>query len=153
MFYRGKVSNKEDLYKYLEYESILGGTKVEGVVIKNYNLFTSEKKIAVGKIVSERFLETAKINLPKNSVQELAKSLRTEARWLKAIQHLKEQGLLENSPRDIGILMKEINQDVLKECKEDIKDALFNIYWADISRELTRGFPDWYRNYLQNQEG
>ena len=43
--------------EWLSRESILGGTKVEGVVIKNYNVFTAEKKVAMAKLVRDDFRE------------------------------------------------------------------------------------------------
>jgi hypothetical protein len=43
-FYSGKVDNLAMFNTFLERESILGGTKIEGVVVKNYALFTMEKK-------------------------------------------------------------------------------------------------------------
>ncbi len=42
-----------DLYALLEKESILGG-KVEGIVVKNYARFGKDKKVLMGKYVSEQ---------------------------------------------------------------------------------------------------
>lgn len=64
------------------------------------------------------------------------------------MQHLRDAGRLENSPRDIGPLMKEVNEDVLKECKEEITKALFDWAWKNISRGFTNGLPKWYKEEL-----
>lgn len=86
------------LKELFERDSILGGCKIEGFVVKNYNVFTPEKKIAIGKFVSDAFKEKHGDAWKKNNptkadiVQGLIKSLRTEARWTKSIQHLREAG-------------------------------------------------------------
>ncbi len=75
-------------------------------------------------------------------------SFRSEARWQKAVQHLKEKGELENSPRDIGKLMTEIKKDILEEEEENIKNTLLKIFKEDIMRKAVRGFPEWYKKQL-----
>ena len=84
----------------------------------------------------------------KDIIQELIASYRTPARWAKAVQHLRENGTLETSPRDIPALMKEVNLDVLKECEEEIRDALFKYAWPKVSRGLTSGLPQWWKDEL-----
>ena len=149
VLYSGVVSNVEELERLLDKESFLGGSLVEGVVIKNYNLFGADKKILVAKIVSDKFKEVAKqVWSQSNIVKELGTALRTEARWQKAVIHLKERGLLEGSPRDIPRIIDEVLADVRKEEYENICEALFNHYWKDISREIIKGIPEWYKNQL-----
>ena len=139
---------------FLERDSILGGTKIEGVVIKNYELFTMEKKPAMGKYVSEAFKEVHnkdwKERNPtgKDFVLALTEKYKTEARWNKAILHLTEAGQLEHSPKDIGLLMREVPADVLKECEDEIKEALFGHFWQYIQRGITSGLPEWYKDEL-----
>ena len=43
-------------------------------------------------------------------IVQLAEGLRTEARWRKAVQHLREEGRLERSPKDIGALLVELQE-------------------------------------------
>lgn len=51
----GECRSLEELMSYLEYESILGGSPVEGIVIKNYNQRVNKwVPISMGKYVSER---------------------------------------------------------------------------------------------------
>jgi ATP-dependent RNA circularization protein (DNA/RNA ligase family) len=150
----GMVSGMADLEAFLERDSILGGTKVEGVVVKNYSLFTPEKKVAMGKYVSERFKEVHnadwRLRNPAKAdlVQRLIEEYHTEARWEKGIQHLREMGMLEGSPRDIGPLIREVPEDVKKECEQAIKDALFDYAWPAIQRGIVRGLPEWYKRRL-----
>jgi hypothetical protein len=154
LLYSGKVENFEMFSAFLENTSILGGTKIEGVVIKNYQLFTMEKKPAMGKYVSEAFKEVHnkdwKERNPtgKDMVLILTEKYRSEARWQKSVIHLKEAGALDGSPKDIGPLMREVPADILKECEAEIKEALFKHFWHNIARGVTRGLPEWYKEEL-----
>jgi hypothetical protein len=67
---------------------------------------------------------------------------------MKAVQHLRDVGTLEQSPRDIGNLIKEIQEDTKKECEEEIKKILFDHFWKNISRGITAGAPEWYKEEL-----
>jgi hypothetical protein len=150
----GMVDNFEMFQSFLARESVLGGCTIEGVVIKNYVLFTMEKKIALGKYVSEAFKERNSKNWKeqnptgKDVVQLLIETYRTDARWQKAVQHLREAGKLESSPRDIGLLIREIPDDILTEYGDEIKDHLFKHFWPQIKRGVTAGFPEWYKTEL-----
>jgi len=154
VLYEGMVSDFAMFKDFLERESILGGTKIEGVVIKNYNLFTAEKKVAMGKYVSESFKETNEKNWRESNPhqgdleQMLIEQYRTNARWQKAVQHLRDNGTLDGSPKDIGALMREVPADVMKECEAEIKEKLFKHYWPKVSRGVMRGLPEWYKDQL-----
>lgn len=146
-----------DLKEFLELDSVLGGSKIEGVVVKCYTKFYGGKPM-MGKLVSDAFKEKNdkewKKSNPgkKDKVEELIDMYRTEARWRKAIQHLRDSGSLDNSPRDIGPLLKEVATDVKKEEEDAIKDLLFQWAWPQISRGITRGLPDFYKDYLLEGE-
>lgn len=154
VLYRGEVKTFEQFAEFLQRESVLGGCKIEGVVVKNYSVFTPEKKIAVGKYVSEEFKEKHGIEWKKSNptqsdvVTLLIKEYKTEARWRKAVQHLREAGTLEGSPRDIGALMKEVPDDVLKECGDEIRERLFKHFWPNIRRGITAGIPEFWKAEL-----
>lgn len=154
IIYKGKVENLEMFNEFLERESILGGQKIEGVVVKNYSLITDDKKVAMGKYVSEAFKEVHnkdwKERNPSRSdiVLQIIDKYKSEARWNKAIQHMKENGTLEESPKDIGMLLQEVNKDILIECEDEIKDVLFKHFWKTISRGVTQGLPEWYKEKL-----
>jgi hypothetical protein len=59
MFF-GLVDNPAMVESFLVRDAILGGSKVEGVVIKNYSQFGGDKKCLMGKYVSESFKEVHK---------------------------------------------------------------------------------------------
>ena len=108
----------------------------------------------MGKYVSEAFKEIHGGEWRKNNptqneiVEKVALQYKTPARWHKSVQHLREAGQLEDSPRDIGKLMKEVNIDVLKECETEIKEELFKQAWPKIARIITAGLPEWWKQEL-----
>ena len=158
LLHEGKVTDLAMFNSFLDLTSILGGSKIEGVVVKNYSMFTPDKKAAMGKYVSEAFKEQhggewRKNNPPdKDITQQLIERYKTPARWQKAIQHLRESGELDESPKDIGNLIKEVSVDVHKECEQEIKDFLFDHFWKKIQRGITTGLPEWYKQELAKSE-
>lgn len=152
--FEGMVTSPESIFSLLDTPSVLGGCKIEGVVVKNYARFGMDKKVLMGKFVSEAFKEShgkewrAKNPVISDIVDRLVLTLRTEARWQKAVQHLREAGTLEGSPKDIGDLIGEVKRDVLVEESEFIKEKLYE--WAKdrISRSVAAGLPEWYKKTL-----
>jgi hypothetical protein len=160
ILFRGMLTDLDLFRKLLETESVLGGQKIEGVVIKpeNYALFGRDKKCLMGKFVSEAFKEAhvgawkEKNPTQGDAIATLGASLCTQARWMKAVQHLKEAGRLEDSPKDIGPLLKEIPEDIKKECEGEIKDALWKWAWPHLRRAAVKGFPEWYKEQLVKKQ-
>lgn len=143
---------------YLERESVLGGCKIEGIVVKNYNRFGLDGKILVGKFVSPTFKEVhrhewRKSNLTQSDIiQQIIANYKTSPRWHKAMQHLRERGELIDAPQDIGKLIKEIQADVFSEEHEFIKNCLLDHFWPQISRGIVEGFAEFYKAKLLNRE-
>lgn len=161
LLYEGRW-NKDvsSLKDFLEWESFLGGSKVEGIVIKNYSRdgMVGEQYIPflAGKLVSEKFKEKhqttwKKEHTGKGRFEDLCESFRNENRWNKAVQHLAEDGRLESSPRDIGELIKEVKRDIQEEEEEEIKERLWKIFVEEIIRNSTKGFAEWYKKKLLEQ--
>lgn len=154
LMYCGIVTSPEQVYGFLERQSILGGTKIEGVVIKNYAKFGEDKKVLMGKYVSEAFKEEHKKvwgesnPTGKDIVAILIGMLKTDARWQKAVQHLREDGKLEDSPRDIGNLILAVKQDIKDECADEIKAVLYKWAIDHVIRGCVRGLPEWYKQRL-----
>ena len=102
----------------------------------------------MGKFVSEAFKEIHKTEWnkarPKKAdiIEQIQVAYCRPARWEKAIQHLRENNNLTNTPKDIGPLMSEIGHDVLEECTNEIKDILFKWAWPQIQRGITVGRED-----------
>ena len=158
MFEAGKIESLEDLTSICNQKSILGGDKnIEGIVIKPIGPIFDEHtgKTLRAKLVTDEFKETQtkswKVANPNRNefIELLVKGLATEARWRKAIQTLRDEGLLDDSPKDIGPLLQEINRDILDEEGDAIAAALLKHFWKKIiSRGVTRGFPDFYKKHL-----
>ena len=87
--HQGMIESLEQFRGFLDRESVLGGQKIEGVVVKplNYDLFGPDKKCLMGKFVSESFKEIHGVEwkkenpAPADVVQAIAASVRTPARW------------------------------------------------------------------------
>jgi RNA ligase len=158
VFHEGPVSLRDDIEGWLKSESFLGGVLVEGVVVKNYAKFNLDHKVMMAKVVSAAFKEThvAEGNRayhgdsPEDLLRGLMMVYRTEPRWLKARQHLLERGeiLPDGRPQDIGPMIREIQEDVARECVDEIKERLWTWMWPKIRQGITYGFPDWYKSLL-----
>lgn len=163
LIYSGKIDSKDQVLAMLERESYLGsspGQHIEGVVIKRfgmeYEYMGKFHEVMAGKYVSEKFKEVhnknwKSENTGKGKLQTLMDSYRTDARWYKAIQHLRDEGVIpddDRSPKDIGALIRAIREDILEEEVDNIKDRLFNIFKGDILRNATKGFPEWYKKEI-----
>ena len=148
----------DDVKHLLQQPSALGGTTVEGIVFKNYTRFGRDGKVLMAKLVSDAFREKHgkdwKLCNPSHGdiIQQIGDSLRTEARWNKAVQHLAEMCQLESSPRDIGTLIKLLVQDTAAEEQDQIKEALWKYAWPKIQRIVRAGFPEWYKERLLNNQ-
>jgi hypothetical protein len=157
-YYCGAVLGIVELLQYLENKPMLGGPFVEGIVIKNYYRPDMTGKFLKAKVVREDFKEVHRAAWgeanpnSKDIVNALIDSYRTEARWNKAVQHLRDEGKLLDAPQDIGELLKAVNMDILEEEADTIKEILFKHFWKDIARGTTRGLPEWYKRKLMGVE-
>jgi len=158
LIFRGQLQSLDQLGQLVKEgrESFLGGPAMEGVVVKNYNMPMEFSGMiypfSAFKLVSEAFKEKHSSNpdwKPQRDVlEECLEQYRSEARWMKAIQHLREKGELVGEPKDIGPLMKELWEDVLTEEKENFKEELFNIFKKRLASKVQAGFPQFYKEYL-----
>lgn len=152
--YRGKADINK-IKELLQTKSYLGGEVVEGVVIKNYKqtlLLGGHVFPLFTKYVREAFRERHncewKDKKPKHNLQAFIDSFKSEARWQKAIIHLKEKRQLETSLRDIGKIILEVQKDIKEEETDTIKNRLYNLFIKNILRASTRGLPIWYKKKL-----
>ncbi len=137
-------------------QSYLGDELVEGVVIKNY----TETIILGGKVfplftkfVRTHFKERHDIEWKtcigvKGRIDEFINSFKNEARWQKAIIHMKEKGLFTNTPKDIGPLIGLVRKDIEEEEQETIKNYLYKEYKDNILRKAVQGLPEWFKDQL-----
>lgn len=147
------VRTKEDLEAHMKKPSLLGGPR-EGVVLKNYARCTADGKTMMGKYVSEKFKEVNQLNWRTsnpnkgNVIATLIERLSCEARYLKAVQHLRERGELTETVQDIGPLIREVQTDVIAEETDRIKEALFQWAKGDITRGISGKISQWYKDLL-----
>lgn len=153
LFY-GNVETYDMFRALLDTASFLGGQKIEGVVIKNYARFGPDKRPLMAKFVSEAFKEVHAIEWKKSNptttdiLQSIIQAYNTPTRWAKSVQHLREAGEITDSPRDIGLLMVEVKEDIKRECYDEIVEKLANYFWPKISRAIGSGLPEWYKEQL-----
>jgi hypothetical protein len=147
------LSEVEEL---LDRESFLGGQKIEGVVLKDYSrpmeFAGMIYPLTVLKLVSEQFKEKHAGNPDwtpqKDVLEECLSRYKTEARWHKTVQHLRDDGKLTGEPKDIGPLMKALWEDVVTEEKENFKEELFHIFKKRLAHKVQAGFPEWFKRQL-----
>ena len=122
--------------------SFLGGSTIEGVVVKRDQL--------CGKLVSDRFKEFKKVRgrvkrAGEEAVAAVVASVATEARFHKIVQHMKEEGSWSGDYSDIPWLCRELQRDVFEECEEQMKD----IVWKSVERRVRKMLPGklvpWYK--------
>lgn len=152
--FTGEIASAGELDELMETTSFLGGTTIEGVVIKAHDRMTPFGDPMFAKYVSEAFKERHskdwKQRNPrgKDAIANLIAVYRTDARWEKAIQHMRDAGKLENDARDIGGLMKELAEDFITECKDEVLEELWKAYGKQVVRGIQGGFPEWYKRRL-----
>lgn len=160
VLYEGPLPSLEELRGMLDRESVLGGVKIEGIVIKQVSnvFFDKGGKALMAKLVSEEFEETHRREWRKSNpsqregLAELAESYRTEARWRKAAQRLSERGDLAGEPRDIGPLIVEVRRDFLEEEADNVKEKLWRMFKDQMIRKVTAGLPEWYKRDLAERQ-
>lgn len=145
----------EKLEELLQSKSFLGG-EIEGLVIASTELPGAWEPFMQAKLVRDDFKEVMRERKPKaklaasmeESVDEAFRAFRTEARWDKAIQHLRENGAISGSNSDIGLLIKEIQRDVIEEEGEYVKEMLWTLYRRRFLHAVVDGFPKYYQQSL-----
>ncbi len=160
LLYRGPGSGVSQslIEELLDTRSILGDVQPEGIVIKNYHRFGRDGKAVFGKHVTEKFKEAHRTSWKNDNpnkgdiIQNIKEIYRTEARWHKAIQHLRDAGELTGEPKDIGPLMRELAADFHIECADEIKGMLWAAFRKDITRHISNGFPEFYKGLLLEKQ-
>lgn len=155
------ISSLLVLDEFLKRESVLGGQKIEGVVIKQLpgdgramRFDYQSKKLVVAKYVSEAFKEIHGKEWKKSNPQggdileQLSARYRTEARWNKAIQRLRDEERLTGTVKDIGPFIHAIQADLDKEVREDASDILLAWAWPHIQRGGVKGAAEYFKTQL-----
>jgi hypothetical protein len=157
VIFTGMIESLDFFKEVIKAKSYLGDVDIEGVVVKNYHrkflLGGQPMPLMSGKYVSEKFKEVhrgrwGKEENKKSRLEMFFQSFRTEARWEKAVQHLRDTGKLEWQPRDIGTLIKHVHSDIAEEEKDAVKEFLWKEFSGQLNRTATVGLPQWYKDKL-----
>lgn len=140
---------------FLVKQSCLGGQRLEGVVMKRYDLFDQQTGHPLfAKLVREDFKEAHREAWRHENptqgdvVEKLIADLKSPVRWEKAVWRLRDAGLWKQAPEDIGTLLRSIKEDIRVEEEAYIKDILYRHFIGKIERGATAGFPEWYKRFL-----
>ena len=157
ILYDSKDQPETDLVKFVpellhkletgEIKSSLGNL-CEGFVLKRLNQIKDDKLvISRAKFVRTKFQEQhhqkkGKIQEVSDEqfIKEIGEIYNTNARRNKAIQHLQDKGNWDDKKLESNIskMVAELDNDLLKEAEQDIKNMLFVRFWPEISR-IARG--------------
>lgn len=154
LIFEGRFDSSQDMLKLLDRVSFLGGSKIEGMVFKQYEMLDLTGKVVMAKFVSEAFKEIhikdwkGKRPGQNDIILLLADELRTSARWDKALQHLKERGQLKDEPSDIGLLVNEVQLDTMEEGLDHITQRLLKWAIPQLKKRIVYGLPEWYKGLL-----
>lgn len=156
--FRGDVSCTKALAELAENwfsaTSFLGGSKIEGIVVKNFNRFSEHQgHILVGKLVRQEFKEQHSHVKRANGetpckLEAIGLRFGGPARWEKAVQFLRESGALKGQPEDIPALLRRVQQDIEEECLDEIKEALWRQFKGAVFKGCRQGLPEWYKSKL-----
>lgn len=158
----GETLTQEQLNKLLETQSYLGGSVIEGVVLKNREataIVSNPHDLRMpphppmGKLVRESFKETNRVAFKKdNPVESAIAMVQNKARWEKAVLALRDRGELSGELRDIALLIPEVQRDVELEAKADILELFWQAHSREILKGAVRGLPDFYKGRLAEQQ-
>ena len=130
---------------------------MERLVIKNYQQIielNGQIRHMTTKFVRDEFREKHKSLNPsrRQTIDDLVLSLRSEKRWEKAIQHLRDDGTLVNDVKDIGGIIKEVHRDLMEEEGEALKERIWDKYRKHVMSTAVRGLPDYYKDKLMEEQ-
>lgn len=157
VLWRGKVADL-DVAALLDNESYLGGPKIEGFVVKSdepqWIVYGGKEQRLQIKYVSEAFKEfhskSWRSENPgrKDALSLVVSEIKSEARWHKAIQHMRDEGRLTDSVKDIGPLVAEIQRDLFDDDADEVGRILLKHFRPLLVKEVLRGFAEYYKGQL-----
>lgn len=161
-----KIDNPDDLNKYLETESVLGGTKVEGIVIRNSYKFYPPLLVStmvfadyplVGKLVRDDFKERLNKEWSGKKQREAPLSkvtteFLTEARFHKVIQHLADEGKITYEMHNLKSIIPEFYRDLVDEEHDEIVKVAMEEFWRQLKRKCDNvAVQEWKKFLIKKQ--
>lgn len=138
-------------------QSCLGGNVLEGIVVKHNSAWHSKsacfKRVQL-KHVTSRFKECHKSKQPKLRghdqaslfayLEQLGHNFAIDAVYQKALQHLREDPTRDPAAiTNIHALTRRVRDDIVKERKQDISEALYVAFVDEILKHATDGVAKW----------
>lgn len=146
------------LDELIKQDSFLGNTRIEGVVVKNYDLYAERFNMVrplLLKYVRDDFKELNNKNWneinPKSIEKVWDKMVNCQQVYNKALQHIRESGKYTGELRDIAPMIEEIRKDVETEYKTLLIEAMWKFHEKELVRWITRGLPSFYKKYLYDE--
>lgn len=159
---RKEVDSQSDIEEYIKLDSCLGGTKVEGVVIKQYNesyppLMSSSQAFfgypMAGKLVRDDFKERLNKEWSGKKQREtplnkVTTEFLTEARFHKTVQHLNDNGDLTYEMKDLKYIIPEFYRDLVDEEQDEIVKLAMEDFWRQLKRKSDAYAVKAWKQYL-----
>lgn len=137
-----------------EHKAFLGGDVVEGAVVKAPGYYDRMGKPLKAKYVIPGFKEINAKNHKKQKpglqdiVRESIPEVCTEARLMKVLQHLREEGKLVGEMRDLKHIIPAFKEDVRVEATDYVVRKLAERVMPEIVRRGASWIPVFYQNLL-----
>ena len=163
-----EIESQDELEEYLTITSGLGGTLLEGIVIKNYDqsyppLLASTQAFfgypLVGKLVRDDFKERLNKEWSGKKQKEtpmakVTSEFLTDARFHKSIQHLEDEGKIGYEMCDLKVLIPEFYNDLLDEEKDEITKLAMVEFWRQLKKKCDNYVVGaWKKHLLDKQFG
>jgi len=153
VLYNGEFQNWQHVASLVG-KTLLGGTKGEGVVVKNQSRLNQQASVFYVKVVNEEFQETNKARqviktLPLDEIckqeksQEAACSIVTKARVRKMLLQCIDNGQLSPNWKSLSVneVIKVVKGRVYKDCLKEEKEivgsigTVFGKYCNDLTKQ------------------
>jgi hypothetical protein len=154
----GTELTEQRLRELLSTQSYLGGSTIEGIVIKRYNCESPDPfhplMLMAGKYVRKSFQEENTTNWrnSKDVISQIGLRFRTDARFEKAVIHARDEGTLQNNMKDMVPLLQQLDKDIDEEIKPLVLEMLWNRWERDIRQVIKSGLAEFYKTRLLNRQ-
>ena len=161
----GLIESAEELKEFMTHQSYLGGSLVEGVVIKNYNRTYDPLQVhsqayigypMAAKYVRDDFkvANSKQWNTltRKKGVDSLVDMFFVEARFLKTVQHLMDEGSIEYQKKDLQFLIPEFFNDLMEEKKEEMTRMIMGEIFKALKKRASGYVVKSWVDYLTERQ-
>ena len=159
------IESAEELKEFMTRESYLGGSTVEGVVIKNYNRTYDPLQVhsqefigypMTAKYVNKDFTAANAKQWNtisrKTGVDAIIERFFIGDRFNKAIQHVREEGNITYMKKDLQYLIPEFFDDLMDEKKEAMTNMIMGEVFKVIKRRASHYVVQSYIEYLTERQ-